>query len=187
MEALLKNTSPRTHMLLMASLAVLLLAALAGRVVWPQYRHYSQSRNTLQMLESVMARGDGLDRKMQALQEQVAALNHRLHGDMVDLPQNQMESFIIGRLQKISWRNHIELDSVRPGNGSKVQAFEEIQFDVRISGDYFDIYQWLQDMRNELGYVVVKQFDIRRSESGSASRQLHASFTIVAFRDTGHA
>jgi Tfp pilus assembly protein PilO len=186
MEAILRNTPPRTLLLLMGSLAVLLLAAIASRVVWPQYRHYSQAQSTLRMLNSALEHGDGLIREMQGLQQQVASLNHQLHGDMVDLPQNQMESFIIGRLQKISWRNHIELDSVTPGTGSKVQAFEEILFSVRISGDYFDIYQWLHDMREELGYVVVKQFDIKRSASGSASQRLHASFTIAAYRDTSH-
>ena len=187
METFLRNTPPRTLMLLMVSLAVLLLAAIASRVVWPQFRHYHHSRTTLQMLENVMVHGDGLAREMQGLQQQVASLNHQLHGDMVDLPQNQMESFIIGRLQKISWRNHIELDSVTPGTGSKVQAFEEILFDVQISGDYFDIYQWLHDMREELGYVVVKQFRINRAGPVGKSSRLRASFTIAAYRDTSHA
>lgn len=184
MEAILRNT-PSRNLLLMVSLAVL-LAACASNVLWLQYRHYRQSLSTLQMLKNVTEHGDGLDREMQKLQQQVTSLNHRLQQDGVDLPRVRMESFLIGRLRKISRRNHIELDSVTPGTGSRVQAFEEILFHVQVTGDYFDLYQWLQDLCVEPGNVVVKQFRIDRAGSGGTSPRLRAALTLAAYRDTGH-
>ena len=183
MQEFLKNTPPRTILLLMASLCLLLLAALVSYVVLPEYRHYRQSTASLRLLESVTAQGDTLESEMTELNARVESLNHRLHGDMVNLPQNQMESFIIGRLQGVSWRNHVELMSVTPGMGNSVQLFEEVLFNVRVSGDYFDLYQWLQDMREELGYVVVKQFNILPATATDQGQRLTATFTIVAYRE----
>lgn len=187
MHALLQNTPPRTLLLMLVSLALVTVTALATYAVWPEYRDHRKALATLRLLEGVVAKGDPLEREMADLQQRVESLNHRLHGDMVNLPVNQMESFIIGRLQGISWRNHVELLSVTPGSGGKVLMFDEVMFNVRVSGDYFDIYRWLMDMREELGYVVVKQFNIQPGPSGSEDRRLVATFTIVSYRESAHA
>lgn len=183
MESFLANTPPRTLLLLLISGALLAVTATATYGVWPDYREYRKSLTTLRLLENVATRGDTLGREMSDLQGRVDALNHQLHGDMIDLPRNQMESFIIGRLQGISWRNHIELLSVTPGMGGRMQVFEEVLFNVRVSGDYFDLYRWLQEMREELGYVVVKQFNISPGPSGDEVQRLVATFTIVSYRE----
>ncbi len=183
MASLLQNTPPRTVLLAMVSLALLVVTALATYVVWPDFRDYRKSLTTLRLLENVAAKGDTLESEMADLQGRVASLNHQLHGDMIDLPDNEMEAFIIGRLQGVSWRNHVDLLSVTPGMGGRVQVFEEVLFNVRVSGDYFDLYQWLQEMREELGYVVVKQFNIMSESSGDDSQRLTATFTIVSYRE----
>lgn len=187
MRLLLQKTPPRTVLLLLVSVALLVVTALATYVVWPQYRDYRKSLVTLRVLENLSAGGAMLEQEMADMQQRVDTLNHRLHGDMVDLPENQLESFIIGRLQGISWRNHVELLSVTPGRGGRVQSFQEALFDVRVSGDYFDIYRWLQDMREELGYVVVKQFSITPGAAAEDAQRLTAMFTIVSYREAGHA
>jgi hypothetical protein len=106
---------------------------------------------------------------------------------MVNTPENEMESFIIGRLQTISWSNNIELLRVTPGNGTTVRMFEEVLFDVVIAGDYFDIYNWLQSLDDELGFVVVKQFDLRPVPGNMDDGRLNANFTIVSYREASDA
>jgi hypothetical protein len=183
MESILQKTPPRTVLMLMSAVALVLVTALVTYVMWPQYMAWRESLVTLRLLEGVAANGDSLTSEMTALQGRVDTLNRQLHGDMVDVPKNQMESFIIGRLQGISWRNHVELLSVTPGMGGKVQVFEEVTFNVRVSGDYFDLYHWLQDMRDELGYVVVKQFNLAPGPSADGAQHLVATFTIVSYRE----
>lgn len=187
MEAFLKNTPPRTVLLLLVSISLLVLAALGSYVVWPNYREYRQSLNTLQLLEGVVARGDSMAGEMAVIDRKVKDLNHKLHGDMVNLPQNQMESFIIGRLQSVSWRNHVELLSVIPESGSTVYTFQEVLFNVRVSGDYFDLYKWLLDVQEELGYVVVKQFNLTPGAESAQGNRLGATFSIVAYRGAADA
>ncbi len=183
MQRLLQQTEPRTLLLIMVSVTLLVIAALGSYIIWPEVRDYRQSLNTLAVLEEVTSRGDTLEQEMKVLQHAVAALDHQLHGDMVNLPDNQMESFIIGRLQGISWRNNVDLLRVTPGNGSVVRMFEEVLFDVIVSGDYFDIYNWMQDLSEELGFVVVKQFDMRPAAGSKGGERLQANFTIVSYRE----
>ena len=186
MESLLAKLDPRTMMLLMVSAAVLVATALATYVVWPEAKKYQHSNHTLAVLAEVVTAGSALEQKLAAYQGEVEALNRQLHGDMVNLPENQVESFIIGRLQAISWRNNIELLSVTPGKGSNVQVFEEMLFNVEISGDYFNLFAWLQELDSELGFVVVKDFSIRSGNSNDTER-LTTHLTIVSYREVADA
>jgi hypothetical protein len=98
------------------------------------------------------------------------------------LPDKQLEAFVIGRLQGISWRNHVELRGVKPGKGEVVRIFREVLFDVEVSGDYFDLFAWLQELRRELGFVVVKQFAIRPLERDKENPRLSVKLSIVSYR-----
>jgi len=187
MDKLLTNMEPRTVVLLMVSTALLVAAMLGSYVIWPQARSYKQSMNTLTTLETVVSRQSSLDAQLAALGSELEDLQHKLHGDMVDLPDNQLESFVIGRLQGISWRNHIELLSVRPGKGGQIQGYEEVLFDVEVAGDYFDLYTWLQKLGDELGFVVVKSFNIRPLDARGTEPRLTAKLTIVSYREAGNA
>ena len=187
MEKLLKEMEPRTMALLMVSTALLVAAALASYVIVPEIKDYRKSLNALTVLEKVTASGDSLEQEMTALRSDVERLTRELHGDMVNLPENQLESFVIGRLQGISWRNNIELLGVTPGKGGMVQIFEETLFDVEVAGDYFDLYAWLQELGNELGFVVVKKFNIRPLDAGKTPPRLNARLTIVSYREVSDA
>ena len=56
-----------------------------------------------------------------------------------------------------------------------------------IAGDYFDIYDWLQALGDELGFVVVKQFRLNPEPGNKSGDRLQASFTIVSYREAGDA
>jgi hypothetical protein len=187
MEELLKKMDPRTASLAMVGMTLLVVAALAVYVVWPQVKDYRNSLSTLEVLERVAQNGDELEQEMAALQQDVDGLVQRLHGDMVNMPKNQLEAFVIGRLQGISWRNNMELRAVTPGKGDAVLMFEEVLFDVEVAGEYFDLFAWLQDLGEELGYVVVKHFSIGPGGREASDTRLNARFTVVSYREVGDA
>ena len=124
---------------------------------------------------------------MAMLKTSVERLDRELHGDMVNTPENEMESLIIGRLQTNSWRNDIELLRVTPGKGNNVRVVEEVLFNVVVAGDYFDIFNWLQTLDDELGFVVVKQFDLQPDSGNRSGERLRANFTIVSYREVNDA
>jgi len=182
MDALLKNLEPRVVRLLMVSMATVLVAALFTYVIWPQVKAYRNAVNDRATLERVAEKGEALEQEVASTQQEVEALGHQLHGDMLNLPDKQLEAFVIGRLQGISWRNHVELRGVKPGKGEVVRIFREVLFDVEVSGDYFDLFAWLQELRRELGFVVVKQFAIRPLERDKENPRLSVKLTIVSYR-----
>jgi hypothetical protein len=187
MDEFLKKLDPKTASLVMVGVTVLLLAALAMYVVVPEVKAYRKSVSTLEVLQRVANNGDQTGQEMALMQQDVDGLVKRLHGDMVNMPKNQMEAFIIGRLQRISWRNNMELRSVKPGKGGAVHMFEEVLFDVEVSGEYFDLYAWLQELGEELGYVVVKHFSIGQQSGADAGARVKARLTIVSYREAGNA
>lgn len=183
MAGTLQKMDPRTASLAMVGTTLLVLAVLVVYVVLPEFRDYRKSLTTLEVLERVTNNGDDLQQEMDSLQQQADALIQRLHGDMINMPVNQMEAFIIGRLQGISWRNNMVLQTVTPGKGDVVRMFEEVLFDVEVSGEYFDLFAWLQDLSEELGYVVVKHFSIAMENNKDSNTRLNARFTIVSYRE----
>ncbi|RDH89957.1 MAG: hypothetical protein DIZ77_12145 [endosymbiont of Seepiophila jonesi] len=80
---------------------------------------------------------------------------------MAGLPAQQMESYIIGRLQKVSWETNVELVSVKPGDGQTVQMFQESLFEVELNAGYFDFFKWLQTIGRDLGFIVIKKYGIQ--------------------------
>jgi len=187
MEELLKKMDPRQIFLAMVGMTLLLMAALVVYVVLPEVKDYRKSIGALEVLERVAQNGDELEQEKTALQQEIDGLVQRLHGDMVNMPKNQMEAFVIGRLQGISWHNNMELRAVTPGKGDAVLMFEEVLFDVEVTGEYFDLFAWLQDLGEELGYVVVKHFSIGPEGRGASDTRLNAKFTVVSYREVDDA
>ena len=187
MHKLLMETEPRVLVLLLVSSALLVIAALGSYVIWPELRDFRKSMGTLSVLREVTSRGNDLENQMALLKTSVDRLNRELHGDMVNTPEKEMESFIIGRLQTISWRNNVELLRVTPGHGNTVRVFQEVLFEVSISGGYFDIFNWLQALDDELGFVVVKRFALQPASGSEKGEKLKANFTIVSYREVSDA
>jgi len=112
----------------------------------------------------------------------VAEVSRRLHGDMADLPMEQMESYIIGRLQKISWQTGLELISVRPTEGKTVQIFREILFEVEVVGRYTEFFDWLQTLTRELGFVVIKGYEMMPLDQKLSDPELRVQLTMASYR-----
>ena len=55
-------------------------------------------------------------------------------------------------------------------------------FDVQLSGEYADLYRWLWDARSELGFVVVKEYGLRRRDDNDDAPQLLADLSLASYR-----
>lgn len=183
MQAILASIDTRRLVLILTGVFVLLSVAMVTYMVIPQIKQYRAALTNHGVLTQVAEGGHTLELQLQALKQQVSELETQLHGDMANLPLQQMEAVIIGRLQKISWHNGIELISVEPGLGQRIHTFNESLFHVRLVGDYHSLYQWLESIRRELGFVVIKRFEItpQRSEHDGTIR-LGVNLTMVSYR-----
>jgi Tfp pilus assembly protein PilO len=182
MDALLNKLQPRAVLIGMLSVLLLLSGAAFTYILMPEYQAYAKSVRDRAVLEVAVQKGNAIQQELVALRKDVENLSRTLHGDMANLPEKQLEAFVIGRLQRISWKNRIDLVSVKPRKGDVVETFREALFDVEITGDYFDLFAWLQSLEKELGFVVVKQYILRPLESGKEDPRLSARLTIVSYR-----
>lgn len=183
MNDFLENAEPRSIAFILATVIVLTVTIQIMYMLWPQFKHYRDLNNSYQILNRAAGSQQGLENQLSQTQAEVDTLSYQLHGDMAGLPEKQMESYIIGRLQKISWNSGVELASVIPGKGKQVQMFQETLFDVKINASYFNFFNWLQAINDELGYIVVKKFEILpQGRQDESKPRLHISLTLVSYR-----
>ena len=183
MQDFFENAEPRFVALMLISIVVLIAIVEGTYLLWPQIKQYRVLQSSHEMLKMTVSNHDSLSQQLQNINAEVGMLSRELHGDMARLPVKQMESFIIGRLQKVSWATDVELISVQPGLGRKVQNFRESLFEVSLRAGYHDFFEWLQIVKHELGYIVVKRFEIRHSDNQVLKNpKLNLLLTLVSYR-----
>lgn len=164
------------------ALMLFLISALAFTyLVLPKIKSYRATAQIESTLIKVVENGDLLDNQLAQLGKDVASLRKRLHGDMASLPEKEIESYVIGKLQRLSWKNDIQLIGIEPSIGETIETFRELLFRVNLSGDYHDMYQWLQDASDELGFVLIKHYEMRSIDDSSLQPNLSVKLTMATY------
>jgi len=183
MQDFFENAQPRSVAMMLIGIVLLIVIAEATYLLLPQIKTYRELYSSHQVLERAVRNNDSLNNQLQKIDSEVKSLSHQLHGDMAQLPVKQMESFVIGRLQKVSWATDVELMSVQPGSGNQVQNFRERLFEVKLNAGYHDFFEWLQIVNEELGYIVVKKFEINPNDRDAIENpRLDLTLTLVSYR-----
>ena len=183
MQDFFENAQPRIVAMMLIGIVLLIALVESTYLLWPQVKSYRELNSSRQLLEQAVSNSDSLNNQLQKIDSEVKDLSRQLHGDMAQLPVKQMESFVIGRLQKVSWATDVELMSVQPGSGNQVQNFRERLFEVKLNAHYHDFFAWLQIVNQELGYIVVKKFEISPgSRDAIENPRLDLALTLVSYR-----
>lgn len=183
MQDFLENVQPRTFAMMLIAIVLLVAALPVTYLLLPQLKLYKLYSEEQALLDQAIINSDSLSKQLANIDAEVKSLSRQLHGDMAQLPVKEMESFIIGRLQKVSWETQIELMAVQPGEGQQVQNFRETLFEVKLVAGYHNFFKWLQVVNDELGYIVVNKFEISPSRNESVTNpKLDISLTLVSYR-----
>ena len=183
MQDFFENAQPRVVAMMLIGIVLLVVLVEATYLLWPQLKSYRELHASHQVLKRAVNNNESLNNQLQKIESEVKDLSRQLHGDMAQLPVKQMESFVIGRLQKVSWATDVELMSVQPGSGSQVQNFRERLFEVKLNAHYHDFFDWLQIVNQELGYIVVKKFEISPDDRDAVENpKLNLALTLVSYR-----
>lgn len=151
-------------------------------MLMPKVTTVLANRTAVETLRKASQDGVELQQHIQEKSRKLEELQYRLYGDMANLPVKQVEAYIIGRLQEIAWSTRVELVSVEPSTGERVQIFQELLFKVQLVGHYGDLYRWLWDVRNELGYVVIKEYSLTRKDDDDSEPLLLADLSLASYR-----
>ena len=173
----------RREFFLILSMAVLSVTALTFTfLVLPSLKTYLQISKTESSLRNMAIGGEELNSQLDQFRQDIELLERRLHGDMASLPEKEIEAHIVGKLQQISWQNNIQLVGVEPSAGDTVESFHEILFRVTLAGDYPDLYQWLREVGDELGFVLIKQYEMQTLDDAAKNPLLSVKLTMSTYR-----
>lgn len=182
LQGIIEKLDARQRVMLIGGLILLLVAGSFSYVLLPRIKVYTSSVEARDLLRNVATQGQAVSQQLVDLSTDVEVLAQRLHGDAANLPDEQLESFVIGRLQAISWRNNVDLISIAPSAGESVQTFRESLFRVELLGSYFDLYSWLDELSDELGFVVIKEYEMNPVEDVARDPDLNVSLSIASYR-----
>jgi Tfp pilus assembly protein PilO len=182
MLAALGRFDKREFSLILALIVFAVMALLFTYLVLPKAKIFREVSTTEATLKKVVESGDLLDIQLAQLQDDIDLLQHRLHGDMASLPEKEIEAYVVGKLQRMSWQNNVQLVGIEPSDGATIESFHEILFRVSLAGDYFDMYQWLREVSNELGFVLIKQYEMKPLDGLSQQPRLSVTLTMATYR-----
>ena len=173
----------RKDLFIILSVTVLAVTSLPFTLlVLPKIKTYLEFAQTETNLSKTVVRGDQLNGQLKQFHSDIDLLQRRLHGDMASLPEKEIEAHVVGKLQQISWQNEIQLVGIEPSAGATIDSFHEILFRVSLAGDYLDMYRWLREVGNELGFVLIKQYEMRPIDSLEKSPRLSVILTMATYR-----
>ena len=172
----------RLHLVVLLAPVIALVAVSWMYVIGPDWREVAKLGASRSLLAEVADSGAEIANELTTARQSVARLENQVFGKNMNLPMKQVEAQIIGRLQEISSRNHVELDGVRPGAKKRMRMFVESPIDVEVSGDYFDIARWLQELSGELGFIVVKEYEMQPITQETTPK-LRMKMTMVSYRN----
>lgn len=181
----LDGVEPKVVRLAAYCALILVTAALVSRSLVPLVKSYQQSAHTKSVLSQVVNNQGGVADEIASVRREVDALRKQVAGDMASLPQREMESFVVDRLQAISWRNGVELGALKPAAGIDTSHYSEMLFQIELAGGYFQLVDWLRDLADELGFVVVKEQQLALKQSGGLKPVLTTRLSLAAYRLAG--
>ncbi len=184
LEKLQQQLRPEGWLALMATVLVLTVLAAYLYLLKPslaRYRELAQIWSPV-ALEDAFGRAEEAGGEIVALEQEVRELQDELYGGAAGLPLEQMESFVIDRLDRISVQRGVQLVSVKPGELSRVLMFDEMPYDVDVAGEYFALYDWLQAVEEELRPMVVKRFAM---QPGVQQDGVSMRLRLVSYRPLG--
>ena len=180
----LAEVEPRSLGLILLLIGFVSATAMMLYVVKPQYQRFDESSASYEMLNGQIDDQAQLQRAIDDQRKKIQDMQLQLHGEAGDMPVNEMEAYLVGRLQELAWESGIELAGVRPGPAKRIMEFEELSFKVEVSGEYRDLYDWLNRIGDKLGFMLVSSYEISVVNRKSIETPLKANVTIVFYRAT---
>ena len=176
------TVEPRSLGLILLLISLVVVTAMALYMIKPQYQRFNENSNSFAMLNGQIDDKAQLQRAIDSERNKIKEMQLKLHGEAGDMPVNEMEAYLVGRLQGLAWAAGIELAGVRPGQAKRIMEFEEISFKVAVTGEYRDLYDWLSRIGDSLGFMLVSNYDISMAAKKGNETPLKMNVTIVFYR-----
>ena len=161
--------------------AIVVLTSLAAYlyVFKKPINDYKLLKAETKLLEAKVESGVGITHKLAGIQSEIDILKKGLQGQTPPLSNSEMVAHVISRLDIISSKHAVQFLGVRPAPPGIVKYFEELPFSIQVSGNYFSLFEWLQEVESELGPMVIKIIDIAPN---SGTQEQTMQLNMVSYR-----
>ncbi|MFK8017943.1 MAG: type 4a pilus biogenesis protein PilO [Gammaproteobacteria bacterium] len=176
------NMPQRQFYLLLGGIVAVIIALVASAVAVPQFKRLRQAQILTAPAGDTAAASAQLAAAMQQRDAETVALSTRLHGDRANLPAREIEAFVIDRLNTNAWEHDVALQSVVPRGGDAIEHFRELVFELTLTGGYQDLFRWLHALRDDLGFVVIKELHMTPTGNQTGEPILQAEVTLASYR-----
>ena len=178
---ILEGIEPRMLVLILIGVVGLTVTGAYFYLLKAPIQEYAEMRRLANdsAVEIRSQRREVRDEHVRRLEGEVEELEQVLYGQTPQLPPSEMVSYIIGQLDLLAAKHGVQLVGVTPGAVTRVLMFEEIPFDVEVTGSYMHLFDWLQEAEDALHPMVVKEFHIAE---GAARSQLSMNLRVVSYR-----
>lgn len=178
-----KQLEPRSIYLLLISSILLILLGSYFYVFKKGLSEFDTRQTQIEQFKDERVNDIGLDSDIEKIQMDISSLSQFLKHDSTNIDSNILESHIIETLDQIAGYHDIKLSSVKPGHKNEVLMFTELPFHIDVSGDYKNLYSWLQQVEQKLEPLIVKTFVIKGRADDIDIQDM--SLTIVSYHYNG--
>lgn len=178
----INRLEPRQFYTLLGGSLLLLIAAAASYVVLPQFKQLQKQLAANNALVPPSLSADDMKEVLRRKDAAIVERARQLRGDMANLPAREIEANVIDRLQNLAWRNDVVLEGVKPVLGQEIDPFQELLFTLELRGRYHALFRWLQQLRKELGSVVIKEYHMTRIDKAGVDPELRVKIVIASYR-----
>ena len=175
-----KMPTRQFYLILIGSVCILCVG-LASVIAIPQYKRL-QRAHALAATKEPSTSTQNLEALLQQRDAEALELGKKLHGDRANLPEREIEAFVIDRLQSNAWQHTVALQSVVPKAGESIDHFRELIFELSLTGGYENLFDWLYSLRRDLGFVVIKELHISSTGNTLGEPVLQADITLSSYR-----
>jgi len=179
MNDLLNKMSPQSIYGTMVAIVVIMCLAGYLYVFKKPLQEYKLLKANTGLLEAKVESGSGISLKLETIRQETDSLTKQLQGQTPLLSSSKLVAHVINGLDNISSQHEVQFLGLRPAAPGTVKYFEELPFAIEVSGNYFSLFDWLQQVEKELGPMVVKKINI---EPVSGSQKQVMRLNMVSYR-----
>lgn len=169
------------------SFLVVVLAAVIGLLSLLSWKtvfkapisQYMQLKEEHALFELTQYDPSAMNNEIRLLSNSINQLQKEMFGETHNIPPRQMTAHIIAQLDQLSSRHNVKLKGIKPLERSKILMFEQLPFDIEVTGRYLDLYHWLNDIDEKLGPLAVTQFTINTASKG---RDLNLRLKLASYK-----
>ncbi len=180
-DASTKPLNPGKVKFIIGSFISLLVLAAALYGIKPNYLKYAELRQSNRAVQDFVANVPKYNADIESHYKKLADLKIKLLEGQGGVSHKQMESYVVKLLQSTAWTQDVDLHMVNPKTKRRVVDFDELQFEVAVSGTYFNLYAWLQEVYNKMDFIVVEQSSIQTSTESKNPALLEMKISLIVY------